>query len=137
MAQVTKEVLDYTALVESVRSNSCGAVCFFLGTVRDIHQGREVACLDYEAYGEMALKKLNEIEASVRERWPDTECRIAHRVGHLELGEISVAIAAASPHRGEAFEACRYGIEAIKKDVPIWKKESFADGTVEWVDPTA
>ena len=136
MALITSDPLDYSALIESVRSPSRGALALFLGTVRDIHQGREVDHLDYEAYGGMALKQLTKIEEEATRRWPGVECRILHRVGRLDLGEISVAIAAASAHRAAAFEACRYAIETIKKDVPIWKKETFADGEVTWVDPT-
>ena len=137
MVILTEEPLDSDALAKSACSNAAGAVCVFTGTVRDTHKGKSVRCLDYEAYGPMAERKMVEIEAAMRERWPVVECVLAHRTGHLVLGEASVVVAVSCPHRADAFEACRFGIDAIKADVPIWEKETFADGSSEWVDPTA
>jgi molybdopterin synthase catalytic subunit len=110
-----------------------GAVCLFVGVVRDHNGGRRVLRLEYEAYEEMALPLMEKIAAEARERWHVTDMRIVHRLGRLEIGEASVAVAAASPHRGEAFEACRYAIDTLKATVPIWKKEFYADGAV-WLD---
>jgi molybdopterin synthase catalytic subunit len=135
MIEITREVIDYAALAERVRSDSAGGVVLFLGTVRDVTEGRRTASLDYEAYPEMAERKMREIVAEARGRWPIVECAIVHRVGHLELGEASVAIAVSCPHREQAFEACRYLIDRVKEVVPIWKCENWADGTSEWVHP--
>jgi molybdopterin synthase catalytic subunit len=96
---------------------------------------RRTASLDYEAYPGMAQKKLAEIEAEARRRWPVTDAAIVHRVGHLDLGEVSVVVAVSCPHRHDAFDACRWLIDTLKEVVPIWKKEVWADGTEEWVHP--
>lgn len=136
MTEITEGPIDHAALTERVRSNLAGAVCTFLGTVRELTGENRTAALDYEAYPEMALKKMDELEAQVRHRWPVTEAAIVHRVGHLEPGEISVVVAVSCPHRHEAFEACQWLIDTLKEVVPVWKKEQWADGTEEWVHPT-
>jgi len=107
----------------------------FLGTVRDLTGDRITVALDYEAYSGMAEKKMAEIERDTRERWPVGEIVMVHRLGHLDVGEVSVAVAVSCPHRAQAFEACRYAIDRLKELVPIWKKESWADGTTEWIHP--
>jgi molybdopterin synthase catalytic subunit len=135
MYRLTTEPIDYHALTEQVRRSGCGAVVTFLGTVRDLTDGRTTAALDYEAYPGMAEKKLAEIEQETRSRWPVGEIVLVHRLGHLEVGEVSVAVAVSCPHRGQAFEACRFAIDRLKEVVPIWKKENWADGTTEWVHP--
>ncbi len=135
MIEITEDPIDHAALTEHVRSNLAGAVCTFLGTVRELTGERRTSSLDYEAYPEMALKKLAEIEAEVRRRWPVIEAAIVHRVGHLDLGEISVVVAVSCPHRHESFEACQWLIDTLKDVVPIWKKEVWADGREEWVHP--
>ena len=91
--------------------------------------------LDYEAYPAMAEKKMAEIERETRERWPVGDMMMVHRLGHLDIGEVSVAVAVSCPHRPDAFEACRYAIDRLKELVPIWKKENWADGSAEWVHP--
>jgi len=91
--------------------------------------------LDYECYPEMATKHLEQLEATARQRWPIIECCIVHRLGHLELGEASIAIAVSCPHRPQAFDAARWLIDTIKQDVPIWKRENWEDGTTEWIHP--
>src|SRR5262249_8772336 len=96
---------------------------------------RRTASLDYEAYPEMAQKKLVQLEAEARRRWPVTEAAIVHRVGHLDLGDVSVAVAVSCPHRRQAFEACQWLIDTLKEVRPIWKKEVWADGGEEWVHP--
>jgi len=135
MIQLTRDIIDYHALTESVRSNAAGAVVLFLGTVREMTNGRQTVALDYEGYPKMAEAKLAELETSARSRWPVTEVAIAHRLGKLELGEISVAVAVSCPHRKDAFDAGRFLIDELKVTVPIWKKENWSDGTTEWVHP--
>jgi molybdopterin synthase catalytic subunit len=127
------EPIDYADLTEQVRSPRAGAVVLFLGTVRELTNGRATASLDYEAYPSMAETMLAELEAETRSRWPVVEMALVHRLGHLELGEVSVAVAVSCPHRGQAFEAARYAMDRIKEVVPIWKQENWADGTKEWV----
>jgi molybdopterin synthase catalytic subunit len=135
MIEITQSPIDHAAVTERVRSNLAGAVCTFLGTVREMTGSRRTVALSYEAYPEMALKTLAELEAKARERWPIIELAVVHRVGHLELGEVSVAVAVSCPHRHDAFEACRWLIDTLKDVVPIWKKENWEDGSEEWVHP--
>ena len=135
MIEITEAAIDHAALTERVRSNRAGAVCTFLGTVREMTGDRRTASLDYEAYPDMALKKIGEIEDEARRRWPVIELAIVHRVGHLDLGEVSVVVAVSCPHRNQAFDACRWLIDTLKEVVPIWKKEVWADGQEEWVHP--
>ena len=135
MIQLTSGPIDHDALTEQVRRADCGAVVTFLGTVRDLTNGRATAALDYDAYPSMAEKKMAEIECETRERWPVGEMVMVHRLGHLDIGEVSVAVAVSCPHRTQAFEACRYAIDRLKEAVPIWKKENWADGSTEWVHP--
>ena len=137
MIHLTREPIDYHALTEIVRRGDCGAVVTFLGTVRDLTDGKVTVALDYEAYPGMAEKKMAEIEQETRARWPIGEILLVHRLGHLDVGEVSVAVAVSCPHRGQAFEACRHAIDRLKEIVPIWKKENWADGRTEWVHPGA
>src|SRR5438045_1303073 len=133
MIELTDQPIDHAQVTEKVRRANCGAVVTFLGTVRELTEGRRTVALDYEAYPGMAEKKLAEIEREVRERWPVGELILVHRLGHLELGEVSVAVAVSCPHRAQAFEACRHAIDRLKEIVPIWKKENWADGVSHWV----
>jgi molybdopterin synthase catalytic subunit len=135
MISLTTEPIDSAAVLASVASNAAGAVVLFLGTTREFTAGRQTASLDYECYPDMAEKKLAELETDARERWPLVECAIVHRLGHLELGEASIAIAVSSPHRQAAFEAGKWLIDTIKQVVPIWKQENWTDGASEWVHP--
>lgn len=135
MIKLTNESIDPHTLTERVRRSDCGAVVTFLGTVREMTDGKVTVALDYEAYPGMAEKKMAEIESETRRRWPIGEIVVVHRLGHLELGEISVAVAVSCPHRHQAFDACRYAIDRLKEIVPIWKKENWADGRTEWVHP--
>jgi molybdopterin synthase catalytic subunit len=128
---LTREPLDLTAL--QGLSPTDGAWCLFVGVVRNENDGRTVSFLEYEAYPEMALGEMQRLEAEARSRWPLTDVRIAHRLGRLEIGEASVAVAVASPHRAEAFAACRFVIDTLKATVPIWKKEYGPDGAV-WME---
>jgi molybdopterin synthase catalytic subunit len=128
--------LELTTLIAQVESPVRGGVACFLGAVRNIQDGRKVLRLEYSAYAPMAEAECARIVAEAESRW-DCAVALAHRVGTLEVGDTAVAIAAASPHRDEAFAACRYVIEEVKRRVPIWKREFFGDGTVEWVGTTA
>ncbi len=135
MIELTHDPIDYLAVTERVRRPGCGAVVTFLGTVREMTDGKVTTALEYEAYPGMAEKKLAEIEAETRQRWPVGEIVLVHRLGRLEVGEVSVAVAVSCPHRADAFDACRFAIDRLKDMVPIWKKENWADGSTEWVHP--
>lgn len=135
MIQLTNEPIDFAALTESVRSNQAGAVVLFLGTVREMTGERRTVALDYDGYRPMAEAKLAELEAEARRRWPILHAALVHRLGHLELGDVSVAVAVSAPHRHQAFDAGRFLIDTLKDVVPIWKKENWADGSTEWVHP--
>ena len=135
MIAITTGPIDHAALTEQVRSQRAGAVCTFLGTTREVTGERRTAHLDYEGHPSMAEKKLAELEAEARGRWPLVEVAIAHRVGRVGLGEISVVVAVSAGHRREAFEACHWLMDTIKAVVPIWKKETWADGSEDWVHP--
>lgn len=137
MFRLTRDAIDFAALTEAARSPHCGAVVLFLGTVRDLTGEQVTVFLDYEAYAPMAEKKLAEIEAEVRRRWPVGDVAMAHRLGRLAVGEVSVAVAVSCPHRAEAFEACRFAVDTLKELVPIWKKENAPDGTGQWVHQSA
>jgi molybdopterin converting factor subunit 1 len=129
--RVSREKLSAEAPVHAVEGTDCGAVVSFVGTVRSSNHGKAVVRLEYEAYEPMALRVFDHIAATARERW-GARVAIHHRVGALDPGELSVVIAAAAPHRADAFEACRHAIESLKKDAPIWKREIYPDGS-SWV----
>lgn len=135
--QLTENAIDFGPLLAHVQSPAAGAVVLFLGTTREMTDGKRTVSLDYECYPEMAERKLVELEAEARRRWPVTECAIVHRLGNVPLGEASVAVAVSCPHRAEAFEAGRWLIDTLKAEVPIWKKENWADGETEWIHPKA
>jgi molybdopterin synthase catalytic subunit len=115
------------------RGEGCGAVCAFVGVVRATHRGRRVRHLDYEAYEPLARRAMSLIVSEAEEDWPESLVAIQHRVGRLQVGDTSVIVAAASAHRAEAFQICRYAIERVKQIVPIWKHEFFDDGEA-WVE---
>lgn len=135
LVAVTASPLDMQSLIGEVVASTTaeGAVVSFLGLVRDTNLGRRVAYLDYEAYEPLAVKSLERIIREARSTWPDARAGVHHRTGRIELGEASVAIVAAAPHRADAFAACRYVIERIKQIVPIWKHEHFDGGDV-WIE---
>ena len=112
---------------------SCGAAASFMGIVRDHDEGKRVKKLHYECYSSMAEKMIGKLIAEAYGRWDIKEIRVLHRIGTLEIGEIAVAIAVSSAHREEAFQGCRFLIESVKQEVPIWKKQIFEDGSQEWV----
>ena len=128
------EPIDVASLAGATPAD--GAMCLFLGVVRNENRGRPVLRLEYEAYEEMALPLMEEIASETAQRFPVSEVRLVHRLGRIGIGEASVAVAVSSPHRAEAFGACRFAIDALKARVPIWKKEFYADGS-EWLDRPA
>ena len=135
MIQLTSKSINTAQLLDSVASHEAGAIVLFVGVTREFTSGRQTDSLDYEAYPEMAEQELRNLENEARRRWPIVGCMIVHRLGHLELGEASVAIAVSAPHRRDAFEAGQWLIDTLKERVPIWKKENWSDGTTEWVHP--
>ena len=131
--RVTRSFIDPGKVLGSVRDPSAGGTVMFLGTIRNRSEGRQVMGLEYEVYKEMAERKMLEIEKKVRAKWPVNKMSMVHRYGRLKVGEVSVAVAVSSEHRAEAFEACRYAIDAIKRTLPLWKKELLAGGETSWV----
>lgn len=133
MFAVTPDPLDPRPLVEAVRRDESGAVALFYGVVRNENAGRSVLYLEYDAYPEMALKKMREVADEVRAKFAITGIGVMHRTGRLEIGETSLLVAVSSGHRREAFEACHFAVDRIKQVVPVWKKEVWADGS-EWIE---
>lgn len=136
MHSLTRSPIDLAGLTAEIAGPADGGVASFIGLVRDHQDGRGVLRLEYSAYEPMADAEIAVIVREAELRWP-VRIAVRHRVGSLEIGDIAVAVVAASAHRAPAFEACRYVIEEVKRRVPIWKKEFYADGSVGWVDPTA
>lgn len=132
---LTGSPINVASLLLEARASD-GALCLFVGVVRNENQGRTTTAIEYQAYGPMAESEMAKIAAGLARDFPEVNVRMRHRVGRLEVGEASVAIAAVSPHRSEAFAACRTAIDRIKTTVPIWKRELHPDGSSEWVDPT-
>jgi molybdopterin synthase catalytic subunit len=132
---LTTEPIDVPAMLREARPSD-GGVCLFVGVVRNQNDGRETRQIQYEAYAPMAEAEIGRLLQSIGESLPQARVSLRHRLGLLEVGEASVAVVATAPHRAEAFAACREAIDRLKTTVPIWKKEFYADGTFEWVDPT-
>jgi len=137
LIQLQPDAIDAAAVIAFVAAPHAGGIDVFLGTTREERHadGRELLALDYEAYADMALKQLRDLAAEARRRWPIVKLAIVHRTGRVNLAEPSVVIAVSCPHRGEAFDACRWIIDTLKKDVAIWKKEVWSDGSGTWVHP--
>ncbi len=135
MFKITSDEIELGDVVRAVEAGDAGAIVHFLGVVRNNTEGREVSYLEYEVYPPMAEKKMAEIAQEIHEKWGLDRVAMIHRVGRLEIGEVSVAVAVASPHRKEAFEACHYAMNRLKQIVPIWKREIWTDGEEEWVKP--
>lgn len=133
MFAITDKPLDPQALVEAVRRDESGAIALFYGVVRNENLGRNVQYLEYDAYPEMAIKKMREVAAEVRAKFEITDLGVLHRTGRLEIGETSLLVAVSSAHRAAAFEACHYAVDRIKQIVPIWKKEVWDDGEA-WIE---
>ncbi len=133
---ISDRTLDEAEVVSRVSGPDAGGIVSFVGLVRDHARGHEIEYLEYEAYPEMAEREMEKIATEAAQQWPGTRVAIAHRVGHLEIGEAAVVVVAASAHRGEAFAACRFAIDTLKVRVPIWKREVASDGAY-WVDDHA
>jgi molybdopterin synthase catalytic subunit len=134
---VVERPLDAAALLAEVSRTANGAALLFVGMVREVNDGRPVSGIDYSAYAAMAARELDAIANEAVASFGTPDVVVEHRLGELGLGEASVIIAVAHPHRGAAYQASRYVIEQLKRRVPIWKREHYTDGTREWVDPTA
>lgn len=136
IVKITREPLDdeaVNALLRSLDDPASGGIVTFQGVVRNHARGKRVRYLEYDAYAEMAEQEMSRIAAEVERRWQTEHVALVHRIGRLEIGECSVVVVVACPHRAEAFEACRYAIDTLKATVPIWKKEVAEDGE-EWVE---
>jgi molybdopterin synthase catalytic subunit len=133
---LTPNRISLDALLAVVQSPERGGTCVFLGSVRNGPDEGGVTEIEYSAYEAMADAEIERMLAEARERWPDARIALRHRLGRVPVGEASIAIVAAAPHRAEAFAACRHMIEAVKRRLPMWKKEYRADGTAAWVDPS-
>jgi len=136
VAEITRDPIAVERLLAATTRPDCGAIALFLGTTRDHHQGRKVETLSYEAYEPMALAALEAIEREAASRFEIAICRIVHRLGEVPIIETSVMVAVAAAHRGPAFEACRWAMDELKRTVPIWKKEHYAEGGEGWVEGT-
>jgi molybdopterin synthase catalytic subunit len=135
-AALVERPIDVGLLLREVADGGCGATSLFAGTVRDVNDGRAVDGIDYEAYRPMAARELSAIVESAAARFGVAHLVVEHRIGSMAVGEVSVAIAASHAHRTQALDVTRHVIEEIKRRAPIWKREQYADGTREWVDPT-
>ena len=135
MYKVTTNKIEPDDLFDWLQKPHNGAVVTFAGTVRSDTDGRKTLKLEYEAYTEMAEAKMKQVGEEIRTRWGIEDSALIHRVGALNIGEISILIGVSTPHRKNAFEACSYAIDRVKQIVPIWKKEIWADGGREWVEP--
>ncbi len=137
MVEITRTTIDIQRLITFVTTPETGGIDIFIGSTRNHSGGRKVLALEYESYEPMALNVMQSLEADTHKRWPLQRIAIVHRIGKIAIGEASVVIAVSSAHRKEAFEACRFIIDELKKIVPIWKREYFADGSVEWSGQSA
>jgi molybdopterin synthase catalytic subunit len=135
MSVLTRNPVSLEQLLTEAAAPECGGTCAFVGTVRNGPEEHGVTGIEYSGYEQMVEAEFARVLTEVRERWPAVRIRVQHRLGLVPRGEASIAIAAAAPHRAQAFEACRYVIEAVKQRVPIWKRELREDGTAVWVDP--
>ncbi len=128
MYEISKEPINIQAVIDKVVQREAGAITTFIGTVRELTNGKKTLFLIYDAYAAMAVKKLEQIGCEIEERWAGSRVAITHRVGRLDITDVAVVIAVSTPHRADAYEANRYAIERIKEIVPIWKKEHWEDG---------
>lgn len=133
MIELSSEKIDISRILQSVHDHAAGGTAIFIGTTRNRSNGKSVLALEYEAYPPMAEKMIHSIADEVLAKWSVCKISIVHRIGRLDVGEASVVVAVSAAHRKEAFEACRYAIDTLKKTVPLWKKEFFEDGAM-WVD---
>jgi molybdopterin synthase catalytic subunit len=133
LVRLSSEPLSVDDALTFIADPGAGGSCLFIGTVRDRSDAGDVTGLHYEAWDDLATERLSEIAAEMLDRWPLRRVAILHRTGDLAVGEASVVVACSAPHRTEAFEACRHGIDRLKEDVPIWKKEGLVSGEARWV----
>ena len=133
LVRISPDALDPGEALSFVTDPATGGTCLFLGTVRDHSQAGDVTGLQYEAWDELASTRLGEVAQEILDTWPVRKVALLHRTGSLDIGDVSVVVACSAPHRAEAFEACRHGIERIKGDAPIWKKEALTSGESHWV----
>ena len=133
LVRVTADPLSVDEALAAVADPGAGGTCVFIGTVRDHSEAGDVTGLRYEAWEELAVTRLQELADELADKWPVKKVAILHRTGDLDVGEASVVIACSAPHRSDAFVACRHGIERLKEDVPIWKKEALVTGEAHWV----
>jgi molybdopterin synthase catalytic subunit len=136
MTHLTRSPISLDTLLAEVASPACGGTSVFLGTVRNGPAEDGVTAIEYSAYETMVDAEFGRLVADARGRWPEARIAVRHRLGTIPAGEASIAIAAAAPHRAQAFEACRFVIEEVKRRIPVWKKELRADGSEVWVDPS-
>jgi len=134
--KITRKRIVPAKILAEMGDPAAGAVVLFLGTVRNHSEAGKVEKIVYETYEPMAEKRLGMIEAEVKRIWPVKKVKTVHRVGRMQIGDVSVAVAVSAAHRGEAFDACRHAIERIKHEVPMWKKEKLGDGSEAWVEGT-
>jgi molybdopterin synthase catalytic subunit len=132
LARITAKPIDPAGVLQSVRDPSAGGTVVFFGTIRNRNEGKAVAGLEYDVYKEMAEKRMAELESEARSKWPVRKIVMVHRYGKLRVGDVSVVVAVSSEHRAEAFEACRFLIDAIKRTLPLWKKEKLRSGKEAW-----
>jgi molybdopterin synthase catalytic subunit len=135
MISITDKPIDSTAVLASVSDPDCGANVLFVGTTRRMTGQRETTRLEYECYESMAVSKMESLVALAHEQWPIAKVSIVHRVGVVEIETASIAVAVSSPHRSASFEAASWLLERLKQEVPVWKREIWADGQEEWVHP--
>ncbi len=135
MIEITDQPIDFAEVTNSVRTHAAGAVVLFMGTVREFTGDAQTTSLEYDAYPQMALQKMQQLDIDAREKWSLHKVSMVHRTGHLDLGEIAVAVAVSAGHRKEAFSAGQWLIDSLKERVPIWKKELYANGSTEWIHP--
>src|SRR5256885_12603507 len=136
MSYLTRSLISLDALLAEVSGAERGGTCVFLGTVRSGPEEQGVTAIEYSAYEEVVEAEFVRLLTDAGARWPEARIAVRHRLGTIPVGEASIAIAAAAPHRAQAFEACRYVIEEVKRRVPVWKKELRVDGSEVWVDPS-
>lgn len=130
--EITENEIDVGWTLSQIKNATSGGTACFIGTTRDTFEGKKVVHLEYETYYSMAMKELRAVCEAMKKKWPLTNVVLVHRIGTVPVTEVSVLVAASSVHRKEALEAISYGIDAIKEDVPIWKKEKYEDGTYNW-----
>ena len=135
MIKIVEHPIDCQQVLESVISDNCGANLLFTGTTRRMTGDVETSFLVYECYNDMAIKEMTSLAEEAKSKWPIQSVSIVHRIGKVDIGQASIAIAVSGPHRGETFAAGQWLIDTLKKKVPIWKQENSTDGSTEWVQP--